>query len=68
MFEILDGRTTDYGRQTDPRVTGILLAHPLVFGSGELIIYKSVCGEGPGVIWLFWLSLLCQGSARMNKP
>ena len=28
---LTDGRWTDYG------VTGILLAHPLAFGSGELI-------------------------------
>ena len=26
------------GRRTDAGVTGILLAHPLAFGSGELII------------------------------
>ena len=30
MFENVDGRTTDDG------VTGILLAHPWAFGSGEL--------------------------------
>ena len=30
MFEIVDGRT-------DAGVTGILLAHPWAFGSGELI-------------------------------
>ena len=34
-FENVDGRTTDDGR-TDNRVTGILLAHPWAFGSGEL--------------------------------
>ena len=34
MFENVDGRT-DAGR-TDARVTGILLAHPRAFGSGEL--------------------------------
>ena len=33
MFEIVDGRTTDDG------VTGILLAHPRAFGSGELKIW-----------------------------
>ena len=33
MFEIVDGRTTDDG------VTGILLAHPWAFGSGELKIF-----------------------------
>ena len=38
MFEIVDGRTTDDGRRTDAGVTGILLAHPLAFGSGELKI------------------------------
>ena len=32
MFEIVDGRKTEEG------VTGILLAQPEVFGSGELII------------------------------
>ena len=41
MFEIVDGWTdgrqsTDYGRRTDAGVTGILLAHPSAFGSGEL--------------------------------
>ena len=30
MFEIVDGRTTDAG------VTGILIAHLVAFGSGEL--------------------------------
>ena len=39
MFENVDART---GGQTDGRtddgVTGILLAHPLAFGSGELKI------------------------------
>ena len=37
MFENVDGRTdgrTD--RRTDDGVTGILLAHPWAFGSGEL--------------------------------
>ena len=34
MFEIVDGR------QAEARVTGILLAHPLVFGSGELKISR----------------------------
>ena len=34
MFEIVDGRTD--GRRTDAGVTGILLAHPRAFGSGEL--------------------------------
>ena len=37
MFEIVDGRTDD-GLQTDAGVTGILLAHPSAFGSGELKI------------------------------
>ena len=37
MFEIVDGRTTDDRRRTDAGVTGILLAHPRAFGSGELI-------------------------------
>ena len=45
MFEIVDGRTTDDRRRTDAGVTGILLAHPRAFGSGELkmgcIWYKS---------------------------
>ena len=39
MFENVDGRTTDDGRtdgRTDNGVTGILLAHPWAFGSGEL--------------------------------
>ena len=36
MFEIVDGRTTDDGRRTDDGVTGILLAHPWAFRSGEL--------------------------------
>ena len=31
MFEIVDD-----GRRTDAGVTGILLAHPRAFGSGEL--------------------------------
>ena len=35
MFENVDGRMTDDGR-TDDGVTGILLAHPWAFGSGEL--------------------------------
>ena len=43
MFENVDGRTdgrrtdgrTD-GRTTDAGVTGILIAHPGAFGSGEL--------------------------------
>ena len=42
MFENVDGRTdrrTD-GRRTDDGVTGILLAHPWAFGSGELKINK----------------------------
>ena len=34
MFENVDGRTDD--GLTDDGVTGILLAHPLAFGSGEL--------------------------------
>ena len=34
MFEIVDRRTD--GRRTDAGVTGILLAHPWAFGSGEL--------------------------------
>ena len=38
MFESLEGQTTDGGGQTDAGVTGILLAHPRAFGSGELII------------------------------
>ena len=38
MFEIVDGRTTDYGQLTDTVVTGILLAYPSAFGSGELKI------------------------------
>ena len=33
MFEIVDARTTDAG------VTGILLAHPRAFGSGELKLF-----------------------------
>ena len=37
MFEIVDGRTDDR-RRTDAGVTGILLAHPQAFGSGELKI------------------------------
>ena len=36
MFENVDRRTTDAGR-TDAGVTGILLAHPWAFSSGELI-------------------------------
>ena len=43
MFENVDGRTdgrTDDGRtddgRTDAGVTGILIAHPRAFGSGEL--------------------------------
>ena len=35
MFENVDGRTDD-GRTTDAGVTGILIAHPGAFGSGEL--------------------------------
>ena len=38
MFEIVDGRTPDDRRRTDAGVTGILLAHPWAFGSGELKI------------------------------
>ena len=34
MFETVDGRTTDR-----PGVTGILLAHPRAFGSGELKMF-----------------------------
>ena len=34
---LTDGQTTDR-RLTDAGVTGILLAHPLAFGSGELKI------------------------------
>ena len=34
MFENVDGWTD--GRRTDDGVTGILLAHPWAFGSGEL--------------------------------
>ena len=34
---LTDRRQTTDGR-TDPGVTGILLAHPFVFGSGELKI------------------------------
>ena len=37
MFEIVDGRMPDDRRRTDAGVTGILLAHPWAFGSGELI-------------------------------
>ena len=39
MFENVDGRTdrrTDGRRRTDAGVTGILIAHPGAFGSGEL--------------------------------
>ena len=38
MFENVDGRRTtdDRRRTTDAGVTGILLAHPGAFGSGEL--------------------------------
>ena len=36
MFENVDGRTD--GRTTDAGVTGILIAHPGAFGSGELKI------------------------------
>ena len=47
MFEIVDGRTdgrtTDDRRRTDAGVTGILLAHPRAFGSGELIKVKECC-------------------------
>ena len=35
MFENVDEMLTDDGR-TDDRVTGILLAHPGAFDSGEL--------------------------------
>ena len=35
MFEIVDGRRTDAG------VTGILLAHPWAFGSGELKTFEA---------------------------
>ena len=44
MFEYVDGQTTEDGR-TDAGVTGILLAHPWAFGSGELIkgqFYKEI--------------------------
>ena len=34
MFENVDGWTDE--RRTDDGVTGILLAHPCAFGSGEL--------------------------------
>ena len=40
MFENVDGLTD--GRRTDNGVTGILLAHPLAFGSGELMKGKTV--------------------------
>ena len=45
MFEIVDGRTTDDRRRTDAGVTGILLAHPRAFGSGELKIRKKINPE-----------------------
>ena len=52
MFENVDGRTDD-GR-TDDGVTGILIAHLVAFGSGELIsqnLYFIICnkctGQGP---------------------
>ena len=44
MFEIVDGRTTDDRRRTDAGVTGILLAHPWAFGSGELKITTNEAG------------------------
>ena len=37
MFENVEGQTD--GQRTDTRVTGILLAHPRAFGSGELNRY-----------------------------
>ena len=37
MFEIVDGRTIDDRLRTDAGVTGILLAQPWAFGSGELM-------------------------------
>ena len=50
MFENVDGRTdgqttderTTDGRTTDAGVTGILIAHLGAFGSGELIIGKTL--------------------------
>ena len=47
MFENVDGRRTD-GRRTDDGVTGILIAHPGAFGSGELI--KGLISN----MWLFF--------------
>ena len=41
MFENVDGRTTDGRRTTDAGVTGILIAHLVAFGSGELKIEKT---------------------------
>ena len=49
MFENVDGRTdgrTDGGR-TDAGVTGILLAHPRAFGTGELTIVREYDQEIP---------------------
>ena len=50
MFEIVDGRTD--GRRTDAGVTGILLAHPWAFGSGELKSHDNLPNSG---FW-GWLS------------